>query len=384
MSYSAAPPFALSNGARNASVALVGEALGETEQALGAPFLGQAGQELARMCFEAELTSSGPFRTLANGDKVQLSAGQLKDWWAESGLFLTNVIAMRPTETSNDFNVLCGSKAEVGGKSYEFPAIKQGKYLRPEYLAELTRLQQELMQVKPHVVIALGGVASWALLRSSAITAIRGTVTPSVLVPGQKVLPTFHPSYVNRVWKDRPIVLCDLAKAKRESAFAEFRRPERQILVSPTLAEVYAWVHETLKLNPALLACDIETIGNQIESIGFARSARCALVVPFIDTKNYVSYWPTCADEIEARKLCDLLLSSSIPKLGQNFLYDMQYLLREGFTLRNIAEDTMLLHHSIFPELSKGLAFLGSVYSNEPAWKLMRKRAKEEELKRDD
>ena len=33
----------------------------------------------------------------------------------------------------------------------------------------------------------------------------------------------------------------------------------------------------------------------------------------------------------------------------------------------------MLKHHAINPELEKGLGFLGSVYSYEPAWKLMRK-----------
>ena len=32
----------------------------------------------------------------------------------------------------------------------------------------------------------------------------------------------------------------------------------------------------------------------------------------------------------------------------------------------------MLLHHSLFPELQKGLGFLGSIYTNEASWKLMR------------
>jgi hypothetical protein len=44
--------------------------------------------------------------------------------------------------------------------------------------------------------------------------------------------------------------------------------------------------------------------------------------------------------------------------------------------------DTMLLHHSMYPELPKSLGFLGSIYTNEAAWKLMRRDA--EELKRDE
>jgi hypothetical protein len=42
----------------------------------------------------------------------------------------------------------------------------------------------------------------------------------------------------------------------------------------------------------------------------------------------------------------------------------------------------MLLHHALYPEMQKGLGFLGSIYSNEPAWKLLRGKA--EELKKDD
>jgi hypothetical protein len=32
----------------------------------------------------------------------------------------------------------------------------------------------------------------------------------------------------------------------------------------------------------------------------------------------------------------------------------------------------MLLHHAMQPEAPKGLEFLGSVYTNEASWKLMR------------
>ena len=54
-------------------------------------------------------------------------------------------------------------------------------------------------------------------------------------------------------------------------------------------------------------------------------------------------------------------------------MYDLQYLLRLGLRVNAASHDSMLLHHSIFPEMNKGLGFLGSIYSFEPAWKLMRK-----------
>jgi hypothetical protein len=43
----------------------------------------------------------------------------------------------------------------------------------------------------------------------------------------------------------------------------------------------------------------------------------------------------------------------------------------------------MLLHHSLFPEMLKGLGFLGSIYTNEQSWKLM-SRPKADTEKRDE
>ncbi len=61
-----------------------------------------------------------------------------------------------------------------------------------------------------------------------------------------------------------------------------------------------------------------------------------------------------------------------MPKVFQNGMYDMQYLWSMGLTVVNPRHDTMLLHHSLVPEMLKGLGFLGSIYTSEPAWKLMR------------
>jgi hypothetical protein len=65
------------------------------------------------------------------------------------------------------------------------------------------------------------------------------------------------------------------------------------------------------------------------------------------------------------------LLECGRPLLFQNGMYDMQYLIRMGFNLRYAREDTMLLHHSLYPEVQKSLGFLGSIYTNEQSWKLM-------------
>ena len=62
------------------------------------------------------------------------------------------------------------------------------------------------------------------------------------------------------------------------------------------------------------------------------------------------------------------------PKLFQNGLYDIAFLWRSvGIPVFGASEDTMLLHHALQPESLKGLGFLGSIYSDEGAWKQERK-----------
>ena len=119
----------------------------------------------------------------------------------------------------------------------------------------------------------------------------------------------------------------------------------------------------------------METKHKQITCVGFAPDPEHALVVPFVDErKDNNSYW-TFEDEVLAWMFVQKQLLRPEPKLMQNGLYDVQYFWRaHGLTVNNFSEDTMLLHYSIQPMMEKSLGFLGSVYTSEPAWKLMRGR----------
>jgi hypothetical protein len=70
------------------------------------------------------------------------------------------------------------------------------------------------------------------------------------------------------------------------------------------------------------------------------------------------------------------VLESPTPrKLFQNGLYDIAFLWRAyGIKVMGAEHDTMLLHHALQPESLKGLGFLGSIYSDEGAWKQMREK----------
>jgi len=334
-------------------IAIVGEAWGAEEEKQRLPFVGASGWLLNQMLEEAGI--------------------------ARHECFITNCFNLRPER--NDILNLCGPKKEV---SHGLGPIKAGKYILDKYLGELERLRSELEAARPNLVVALGGTASWALLGDSRISKIRGCIAESVGSTKWKCLPTFHPAAILRQWELRAVTVLDLVKAKRQAEFPEIRRPERTVYTEPTLTDL-EWFYETHIAPAKALAFDIETSGDVITCLGFAPSSRVSLVVPFLDSRNPSScFWKTVDEETRAWAFVRKVLASPIPKIAQNGAYDLGFLWRRyGIAVRNFTEDTMLLHHSLQPESPKGLGFMGSVYTDEPAWKIMREGKEDETIKRD-
>lgn len=334
-------------------IALVGEAYGAEEEKQRLPFVGASGWLLNQMLEEAGI--------------------------ARHECFITNCFNVRPER--NDILNLCGPKKEV---THALGPLKTGKYILDRYLPELERLHSELESAKPNLVVALGGTASWALLGDSRISKIRGCIAESNSPRKWKCLPTFHPAAILRQWELRAVTVLDLAKAKRQSEFPDIRRPERTVYTEPSLSDL-EWFYETHIVPAKALAFDIETSGNCITCIGFAPSRQAALVVPFLDTRRKgSSFWLDVHEEKKAWDFVKKVLSSPIPKIAQNGTYDLGFLWRRyGIAVRGFAHDTMLLHHSLQPESQKGLGFMGSVYTDEPAWKIMREGKEDETIKRD-
>lgn len=350
---------------------LVGEAYGENEELLQQPFVGAAGIELLEQLHDAELLVLTPYDRDMIGnfwwvrDPLYLSLV----WKAHPEIFLTNVFNLRP-DGKNNIDALCGPKAESTGN---LPSLRQGKYIRPEHLHHVERLAGELRSERPNLAVALGNTAAWALLRTSSISKIRGTIFTSTLVEGLKVLPTYHPAAVLRQYELRHVTILDLIKARREARFAEIIRPRRQIYVPESLADMEEFYAENIEL-ASTIAVDIETASGQITCIGFSTRPDSALVVPLVDPRrDSGSYWAFPAQEVQAWEFIRRVLDHPAPKVFQNGLYDLHFLYRGyGIVVRNCEHDTMLLHHALQPESPKGLGYLGSIYTNEPAWKLMR------------
>ncbi len=189
---------------------------------------------------------------------------------------------------------------------------------------------------------------------------------------GRKLIATYHPSSVVKNWSLRPIVLLDLMKAKRHSETPELVRPSRTLHLFPSLADIEEF-YEKYIIPAPVLSVDVETKAGQITEVGIATSRDRALVIPFwARSERDGNYWRTLREESLAWKWVRRILSEKAC-IGQNFSYDIQYFYRVmHIPVPHFVGDTMLLHHAMQPEMEKGLGFLGSIYTDEPAWKFMR------------
>lgn len=426
-------PFSLFERASNpdSKWLIVGEAPGEDEEREGRPFIGASGKLLNTLLAQA-------------GFEVKL------DEWGNrlsSPFHITNVFTSRPPE--NDLKKhWTVTKTELKQLGYSvtgrLPKLNK-RFIHPEHEGEVARLHEEIRQLAPTFILALGGTALWALTGESRITVNRGALLPlelqgvsvasemlEALATSDKLitsapssnpphpcpqpsaqssinlaqqgqcqlpqwaeelsprwlLPSFHPAMVLRQWDNRPLLWADLLKARR---FLSHQLPpplRRHLWIDPSIEEV-ASVYEKFRASGECLGVDIETDPRcgLLTTISFA-TAQEAICIPFYN-KNALAtqcnYWKTAREEAEAWRWVMRFAALANPKVLQNGLYDHQYLLEQPeIRLRNADDDTAILQHTLQPELPKALGTLASLYINEPAWKLMREGPKDQLNKADE
>lgn len=400
-------------------VVLVGEAWGKSEAQFQHPLVGASGRELS---LQLGISGLAPYMTILCRKCKNVSRFiephcefchehlwpnefTLMEHWKslrlDHELHVTNVFNTRPP--SNDVGFFFGKERATDLPPCRIPKNTNGPHLLEEHHHHVRRLWQELTDLKPNLIVALGNIPSWALLGQTGIMSIRGTVHWCKRLD-IKTIPTIHPAGVMRNWPIRPTVIADLTKAASEKEFPEIRRPERFITIpypnSDGIEEIKAWFRNG---SCRILRNDIETVRKQISIIGFSRSPSEALVIPFRDChsengkiveigkiasdlgfpNNGINFWPTPELELLAWKLAiEKLEDPSVSMTFQNGIYDLSYYLKMGILPRSTDNDTMLWHHSMYPEQPKSLGYLGSIYCNDVAWKQMRRSS--DSLKRDE
>lgn len=341
------PPLLIGEGPPLLS--FVGEAPGINEEIYNKPFVGYAGDLLNVL---------------------------IKKVWspdAPPSYYLTNVFKIRPEKNSVD---LFFGKREEGAPGY--PANGSGKYILPIYTTFLESLRAEPPLLASKLIIALGNTALWAFTGRSGISKLRGIILEGPA--GLPILPTFHPSAVLREAALRTLLVADLEKARSYlKGLADPDRGKFNLTLNPSLADLPPLLEEARR-SPRI-SVDVETSRGQITVLGFGLAPRRAICIPFWCPDTFRNYWPSPKEEAIARRFCQNILHLPCPKVFHNGMYDIQYLLAEGFSWSGPIEDTMLLHHALQPEMQKSLGFLGATYTDEPEWKSLRdkKDGKEDE-----
>lgn len=273
--------------------------------------------------------------------------------------YLTNCIKSKPVKR-------CPPKSKDGAFSEFF--LDSRRIFTPEGTVHVERLRDELNASGANVIVACGKASAVALAGLSAVSTYRGYVFPSVgLDRIVKVIPTHHPGAAIRgMYTYRHMITCDLKKAKIESEFPELIRPERHLVYEySTVDEALQWIDYFM--NSERLSVDIEVINFEVSCINLSNDPAVACVIPIADR------WTEEEELLIWRALARLLGTEGMIKVLQNGIFDIHFMLsRYGLEIRGPIEDTMIAHSCMFPELPKGLGFLGSIYcGSQEYWKDM-------------
>ena len=278
-----------------------------------------------------------------------------------SECYTTSVMKTRPVaDNINRYYTQTKSTAQKLGLTQ----VHANTWVAPEIPQMVASLQDEIAIVQPTVIIAVGDFAMWAL------TGIYGSVDTwrGSLLDGPHsaiVIPTYTPSFIYKKWEVKGFCVRDLQRAKAAATRPElYQYPAYAFQVAPTYSQVMGVLqalHSRLLAGEELwLACDIETIARHISCIGIAWNVREALCIPFMTLDGH--YW-TEEEEFQISLLLRMVLTHpSCKVIGQNFNYDNQHFAKHYGYLPNLAFDTMIAQHVLFPGIPKALDFLSSMY----------------------
>ena len=223
-------------------------------------------------------------------------------------------------------------------------------------------LRNELLTIKPNVIIALGGSALWALTGKVGIQKWRGS---KLLAFGMKCIPSLHPAHIlhqegeaTGYWQ-KQVLLFDLKRAFQESFSSELKLPSRTLQIINNSGELHGFIEASISQGTSP-AVDIEAYNCIPSCIGISFQPHYGITIPLWKFSNSerASIWI---------QLANFLASNTI--IGQNFGYDRDKIKRLGFIIRSLKSDTMLKAFCINPELPKNLAFNTSIYTEEPYYK---------------
>lgn len=239
-----------------------------------------------------------------------------------------------------------------------------------EYVKELGH---ELGKLNLNCIVALGNVALLALTNRIGITKWRGSILESTIVPGLKVVGTFHPAtFIPPKFNflNKPLIVEDLTKAKHESEFPELNRLERKVYIKPTFQEaVWALNHcYEVGLRGQTITFDIEVIGGELDCFSVSWAIDRSMSIPLRGPRGD---WFTPEEELEIMLLlAKVIQEDRISKVNANIIFDLQFLFRKyGINPKGPIHCTQIAQKISFPDFGAGLDSVTTMWTDIPYYK---------------
>ncbi len=323
------------SGNKEATLAIIGEQPG-IQETLGRPprpFIGPAGQGLDECLVMAKIP--------------------------RHELYLTNVIKDLDKPLAAYINL-----------NYQ----RQSWTISEEGWAYINELKEELCQLPNlNCVLATGNIPLVALCSRVGISKWHGSVLESTLIPGLKVVPTFHPAtFIPPKFNflNKPQIVEDMIRAKHESEYKQIKRINRTVYIKPSFDKATAFLNHCYEvgLRGQTIDLDIEVINGEVDCISFAYSPESAICIPFRYSNN--DYF-TVEQELEIMLLvCRIISSGRIAKRGANFIFDTQFLFdKYGIVPRGELHCTQIAQKIAFPDLPAGLDSVCRMWTDIPYYK---------------
>lgn len=318
-------PMVISDGPLNADVAIIGEGPGESEVRSGVPFSGGSGALLWNTLRPYGLNRANVYVTNVCKRQVSLS------------------------RTGNERN-------HIGREE-----IDQWTGLLHWELSQLPNVRR---------VLLLGNYALEALLGHHGITNWRGSVLDCKLPNNNvgKAVITINPAYAMREPKLEPIFTMDCRKLDMVIG-GRWKEYKIETLINPSYQEAIKAIAD-IKKAKLPTSGDIELINMTTACVGLANDNYHSVCINFRDaTQNRYTLQEEADIWLALQDLCDSHKRNGVPMIGQNSQFDWYWTwLNDGLSW-HFSDDTLLQHHTLYPQLPHSLAFLCSVYTTHPFYK---------------
>jgi DNA polymerase I-like protein with 3'-5' exonuclease and polymerase domains len=259
-------------------------------------------------------------------------------------VYSTNVIKRQISASSND-----------AFKVHRDELAQWQELLRWE-LAQLPNLK---------TVVLLGNYALSAILNKEGIGSWRGSVVDIDLPNGKhgRAICANNPAYLLHEPKSEITFMMDMQKVGKVIT-GKFKPHEVDAIINPGYRDVMMFMDDLMRSDKPV-AADIEGLNGETACMGLANEAHRAICINFRDAdRNRFTLREECEIWMRIQKLFD-----SHKVIAQNGGFDAYWCWLRDWLRIHVYFDTLLAHHTLYPQLPHNLGYLTAQYTNHPYYK---------------